>query len=216
MKKTIEKVALVALICVALIFVISTILYMSNVIDQPQNWSDNGVVNAIMFVFAVAFVGLACYLIYVNFAENENIKRMLLYCDCQSQTTVNSSVVRNIVKGCTKDIDGLKIKKIKIRQDAKQGFVLKVFVVTDAQRVQENVDTLRYLLIDSFSNTLGFAFNSLDFVITKLSTRYKPNKKLAQEQAETLQQVRDLTQENFVDPPTQTNESDTTNETNQE
>ena len=174
MRKLAEKIVLIALICVSLIFVITAVLYMSNLIPQSQNWTDNGVVNVVMLVLAVAFVGMSAYLIYVNFSQNANIKRILLYSDCCSQTSANSNVVQNIVKGCAKRIDGLKVKKIKVHQNEKHGFVLTVNVVTDADNAQQKVDDMRLLLDESFKTTLGLTFASIDFVITKLSSKYRP------------------------------------------
>ena len=43
MKRIAEKVAIVAQICITLVFVLTTVLYMSNVIPQQENWRENGV-----------------------------------------------------------------------------------------------------------------------------------------------------------------------------
>lgn len=174
MRKLAEKIILIALICVALIFVLTTVLYMTNIIPQTASWTDNGVANVVILVLALVFAGMSAYLVYANFSENANIKRILLYNDCKSQTSANSNVAQNIVKGCAKNVDGLKVKKIKVHQDEKQGFVLTVYVIADAETAQQSVDAMRILLENSFEETLGLSFSSIDFVITKLSSKYRP------------------------------------------
>ena len=121
MRKITEKVAIVALVCIALVFVVTTVLYMAGVIAPQENWAANGVSGPLVIVLAVLFAGLSAYLIYENFSTHANVKRVLLYCDSESATSADRRVVTNIVNGCAKQVEGIKVKKTRIAADDKQG-----------------------------------------------------------------------------------------------
>ena len=61
-------------------------------------------------------------------------------------------------------------------------------------------DTFRCLLADSFKNTLGLSFNTINFEINKLQTRYVPNVPTAEEKAEKLGDQREVTAEIYDNP----------------
>ena len=56
------------------------------------------------------------------------------------------------------------------------------------------------MLADSFKNTLGLTFNSINFEVVKLNTRYVANVKKAEEQAEKLGEQRDVATEIYNEP----------------
>lgn len=195
MKRIAEKVAIVAQICITLVFVLTTVLYMSNVIPQQENWQENGVLNVLMIILAVVYVAISAFILYVNFSESANLKRILLFCDSDSATHATVKVVNNIVKGCVKQVNGIKYKKIKIRSDEKAGFIATIYIEVTSDGIAENINMLRTLVTRSFYETLGLKFNTVNFNIEKLHGRYVPNTQnvdevvdeLTQEQAESAE-----------------------------
>lgn len=186
MKKLSEKVALVAELCIAAVFIITTILYMTNAIPQAENWQENGVMSVLMIVLGAIFLGLAVYLIYMSFSDKQNLKKILLFCDNGSTTHTNVKVIEGIVANCAKLVDGVVVKKIRINSDDKGGYTARINVKVSVENVAESINKLRLLLVDSFKNTLGLTFNSIDFQIEKISGKYTPNVAAAEEAAEKL------------------------------
>ena len=70
MKKIAEKVAVVAQICITLVFVITTLLYMFNIIPENSALANNGVLGVLVGILAIVYLGLSAYIIYVNFAAS--------------------------------------------------------------------------------------------------------------------------------------------------
>ena len=200
MKKMAEKVALIALIVITLIFVITTMLYMSNIIPQAESWLDNGVLSVLMLILALAYLGLSAYLLYVNFSQTHNLKQILLLCDSESATHASVKVINNIVRSCSKQVSGVKIRKTKIRSDDKKGFVATITVNVNADDTANTINKLRCLLVDGFKNTLGLTFNCIDFVIAKLNNSYVPNLVSAKQNADTLSENQEQVDEIYQDP----------------
>ncbi len=200
MKKLAEKVALVAELCIALIFILTTVLYMVNAIPQQAEWRENGVMSVVMIVLAIIFLGIAAYLLYINLSDRENLKRILLFSDSGSATHTNIKVIDNIVSGCAKQVDGIAIRKIRINADEKGGFIASIYVKVGVDNVAESINKLRCLLTESFKNTLGISFNTINFHIEKLRGKYVPNVKKAEEDAEQLTQKQEESAENYETP----------------
>ena len=200
MRKLAEKVAIVAQICITMVFAITTLLDLSTVMPEGETIYDNGVLKTLIIVLFTVYLGLSAYILYVNFSEKENVKRVLLFCDSESATTTNTKVVRNIVNPCAKQAQGVTVKKTKIRADDKKGFTLTLKVNVNADNVAQTIDTLRCLLADSFANTLGLNFNSINFEVNKLQTRYVPSLPQAEEKAEQLGDQREVTAEIYNEP----------------
>lgn len=125
MRKIAEKVAIVAQICITLIFVLISILYITGVIGIAQG--NNSVVIVLMCVLAGVYVALSAYILYMNFSERENIKDILLFCDNESATRTNIKVINNIVKGCTKEVEGVVVRKVRVRFRRKGRFCSHCF-----------------------------------------------------------------------------------------
>lgn len=200
MRKLAEKVAIVAQICITMVFAITTLLDLTMVLPNEETIYNNSVLTTLIIVLFVVYLGLSAYLIYINFSEKENVKRVLLFCDSESATTTNTKVVRNIVNSCAKQAQGVTVKKTKIRADDKKGFALTLKVNVNADNVAQTIDTLRCLLADSFANTLGLNFNSINFEVNKLQTRYVPSLPHAEEKAEQLGDQREVTTEIYNEP----------------
>lgn len=222
MRKIAEKVALVAQICVAIVFVIVAMLYAFGVIPQIE-LQNNAVVVVVMIVLAVIFVGTSVYLLYMNFSELQNIKRVLLYADSKCATTTTLKVVNKIARNCADKIDGVHVKRTKIRADEKKGYVATFTVQVSATSVTPALEQLRCLIEDSFEDTLGLVFNTITFEVVKLTsqpTADVANAKHAQAVTESTDEnstdetacdtVATLTDEQQNDVPTDATETETT------
>lgn len=180
MKKIAEKVVLVAQICITLVFVLTTILYVTGVLSYTNadgTVADNSVTIILLIVLAVVYLGLSAYMIYVNFSERENLKKILLFCDCDSSTRTNIKVLKNVVRGCSDQVEGISVRKLRVRTDEKGGLIAIFNVRVAADDIAQSIDKLRALLIDSFESTFGLTFNSINFEIDKLKGKYKPENK---------------------------------------
>ena len=202
MRKITEKVAIIAQICITLVFVITTLLSVTNVI--PWNYDNgNGVLITLLAIMAIIYGLLSAYIIYINFSEAENVRQILLFCDSESATHANAKVVRNIVRACAKQVDGIRVKKIKMRLDERQGIVATVKVNVSADSVSQSIDKLRCLIADAFKNTLGLTFNSINFEIRKLKSHYTPDVEKAEKMAKTLTEQRELSTDIYEQPTSQ-------------
>ena len=203
MRKITEKVAIIAQICITLVFVITTLLYLFNVIPESAALANNGVLATLIAILAIVYGLLSAYIIYVNFSEAENLRQILLFCDSESATHANVKVVRNIVRSCAKKVSGIRVKKIKMRLDERQGIVVTLKVNVSTHNVSQSIDKLRCLVADAFKNTLGLTFNSINFEIRRLKSSYKPDVEKAEKLAKTLTQQRELSTDIYEQPTEQ-------------
>lgn len=200
MRRIAEKVAIVAQICITLVFVITTLLYLFNIIPENVALSNNGVLGTLIGILAIVYLLLSGYIVYVNFSETENVRQVLLHCDSESATHAGVKVVKNIVKSCAKRVTGLRVRKMKMRLDERNGVVLTLKINVATHNVSESVDTLRCLIADAFKNSLGLTFNSINFEIRRLKSSYKPDVEKARKLAKTLTQQRELSSDIYEQP----------------
>lgn len=200
MRRLAEKVALVAQICITLVFVVTTLLYMSNVIPENTALANNGILATLIIILSIIYGLLSVYLVYMNFSERENLRQILLYSDSESATHANAKVIRNIVRSCARKVKGVRIRKAKMRLDEKQGFVVTLKIDVNAHYVSHAIDKLRCLIADSFKNTLGLTCNSINFEIRRLKSRYKPDVEKAEKLAKTLTEQRELSSDIYEQP----------------
>ena len=200
MRRITEKISIVAQVCITLIFVVTTILYITGVIPYNDGLIDNGVFVTLLIILAATYGLLSAYIIYVNFSENENVRQVLLFCDSESATHANAKVVRNIVRSCAKKVNGLRVRRVKMRVDEKQGLAITIKVDVSCNDVSNAIDKMRCLVTDSFKNTLNLTFNSINFVIARLKTRYTPNVERAEKLAKTLTEQRELSADIYEQP----------------
>ena len=203
MRKLAEKIVLVVQICITMVFAITTILNLTTVYPEEtgvETVQNNSILTSLIYILFILYVGLSAYMIYVNFSEKENLRRVLLYCDSESATHTNTKVINKIVNECARQAEGITVRKTKIRADDKKGFALTLKVNVNADNLSETIDTFRCLLYDSFINTLGLKFNSINFEVNKLNTRYAPNPNKAEEKAKQLNEQREITTEIYNEP----------------
>ena len=214
MRKIAEKIAFVAFVCLSVFFAVLATMYVT--VGLPgDGWNNGGINIALIIVADVVLAGLAAYLLYEKFSSHMALKRLLLYCDSESTTSANKKVVASVVNGCTKHVDGVKVRKTKITADDKQGFVLTLHVAACGVAVQKNLDKLRCMLTAAFEETLGVRFNGINFVVDKLSSRYSPDLPTADEQAETLADGRRQADDFYDDPLGKYNEKTSDNDEKQ-
>ena len=199
MRKITEKVANIAQICITLVFVVTTLLSVTNIIPWNDDNTD-GVLVIMLIIMAIVYGLLSAYIIYVNFSEMENVRQILLFCDSESATRANVKVIRNIVRSCARKVDGIRVKKAKMRVDEKHGLVVNLKVDVSTHSVSESIDKLRCLVSDAFKNTLGLTFNTINFEIRKLQSSYKPDVEKAEKLAKTLTQQRELSADIYEQP----------------
>ena len=89
-----------------------------------------------------------------------------------------------------------------MRMDENHGLVVTLKINVSTHSVSESIDKLRCLIADAFKNTLGLTFNSINFVIRKLQSRYKPDVEKAETLARTLTQQRELSADIYEQPTT--------------
>ena len=200
MRKITEKVAIVAQICITLVFVITTLLYIANIIPERQAFANNGMIATLIVVLSILYLLLSVYLLYVNFSEREALRQVLLFCDSESATHANVKVVRNIVRSCARKVDGIRVKRVKMRLDEKQGFVITLRVNASGDNLSFSIDKLRCLIADSFKNTLNLTFNSINFEVRRLKSRYTPDVTRAEKLAKTLTEQRELSSDIYEQP----------------
>lgn len=213
MKKIAEKVALVALICIAFVFALTAVLYVTDTINNYYNihefydqegllleMPNNTIQVILLIVLGVVLVLLSLYLLYVNFSEKENLRNILLSCDADSATRSGIKVIDNIVKGCSNQVEGISVRKIHVRTDEKGGLIAYIYVRVNADEVSEKINVLRCLLVDSFKNTLNLKFNTINFRIDKLNGKYVPSVEQAEKLAGTLDKSQETMKESYHEP----------------
>ena len=200
MRKITEKIAIVAQICITLIFVVTTLLYITGAIPYNEGFIDNGVFVTLLIILAVTYGLLSAYIVFVNFSEYEALRQVLLFCDSESSTRASVKVVRNIVRSCDKKVAGIRVRKVKMRLDEKQGFVITLKVNVSGDELSVAIDKLRCLIADSFKNTLNLTFNSINFEIRRLKSHYTPNVERAEKLAKTLSEQRELSADIYEQP----------------
>lgn len=200
MRKVTEKIAIVAQICITLIFVVTTLLYITGVIPYNEGLIDNGVFVTLLIILAITYGLLSAYIIYVNFSEYEALRQVLLFCDSESSTRASVKVVRHIVRSCDKRVEHIRVRKVKMRLDEKQGFVITLKVNVSGNEFSQAIDKLRCLIADSFKNTLNLTFNSINFEVRRLKSHYTPNVERAEKLAKTLSEQRELSADVYEQP----------------
>lgn len=174
MKKIVERVATVALICITFVFMLLAVLYATNVIPQKEA-SDNAVAIVVLAVLAAIYVALSIYLLIINFSEGVNVKRILLFHEADSVTRASAKVVNNIIHGCAKEFPQLKIRRTIFRPDDKNGLTATVSLEAKvAEDISAYIPKLKNLLIQSLQDSLGLHLNAINFDVMKLAQKYTP------------------------------------------
>lgn len=194
MKNIFKKICLLVAIGVALIFMI----YVFFVVNSDGILVNTvGSVTKVLFgIFGGLFLLASLYLLFVTFNDSdENLRQMVLFSDNNSTTRVSVKSLKKLVIQSAKEVEGVKILKLKIKQDNKYCFKLLVKINVRKTNVEHTVDVLRCLIADNCYTSLGIRFNSIDFDIKHLTPAIKPNKQKATKQAKDIKDMRDCSKD---------------------
>lgn len=195
MKNSLEKIAVVSLICIGALYIMFVTLIPFGVLDLAV--FTNNVVKIMLGIMAVLFVGLSVYVLITTFSDGSRLKKLVLFSDSQSATRTTAKVVKGLVVACAHSIEGARCKKVHIRADEKYGFKLQIRLTINKNDAEETVDSLRCLIADTFYRALGVRFNSIDFMIDSIRPKYRADKELASKQAELIKAQRNCSS-NYV------------------
>lgn len=187
MKKTIEKIALVAQTVIALIVaVICLLMALGNIPTLSTNSSSGKVVLVFVCIFSGLYLAFAIYNLYVAFSDRSVLRYVMLTADNDKSTSASGKVLKKIAVSDSALVEGIKVRRLQVRPDEKFGFKMRVDVDVDSNEVNLALEKYRCLLVDSYINILGLKFSSIDFRIRKVTTTYTPDVSKAQKQAEAI------------------------------
>lgn len=170
MRRITEKVSAIVLITVSFIFVLFTLLLTFRAFEVTL--LNNHIVVTLIIAISIIFAASSMVLCVNLFSDRDSIKNLLLFSDHSSSTRTSMNVVRRIIKRNATSVQGVRIHKSIIMQEA-NGFRLRIAIGVQSDDVQLTVDKLRVILEDAFINILGVRFNSIDFKVARLLTNYK-------------------------------------------
>lgn len=203
MRKIADRIILIAHISISTIFVFVGLLIFINII--PLNIVEGALVVdsfvlALIIVLVALYVVFSGYLIYSTFVQRNYIKQILLYRDADSSTKATIAVIKKIAKDNSRLVEGLTVKKLQISANDMQKLKLEMVVDVVNDDVAGTVDTMRCLLIDSYMSILGLSFETIDFKIRKVVSKYEPDVNKATNQAKVLGAGRKLTHDIYQQP----------------
>ena len=187
MKKTIEKVALVAQTVIALIVaIICLLMALGNIPTISTDSSSGKVVLVLVCIFSGLYLAFAIYNLYVAFSDRNVLRYVMLTADNNKSTSASGKVLKKIAVSNSTLVEGIKVRRLQVRPDEKMGFKMRVDLDVDSNEVNMALEKYRCLLIDSYINILGLKFSSIDFRIRKVTTTYTPDVAKAEQQAKTI------------------------------
>lgn len=204
MRRLADRVVLVAHIGISAIFVLVTVLMFVNIIpltfDEAGLLIIDGFVMAMVLILAGIYLALTAYLLYSAFAQRNIVKSVLLYSDASNATNATSTVIRKIASDNAKLVEGITVKKLRITTGDKGKLNMRLTVTVRSDDVAYTVDTLRCMLVDSYTRVLALTFDSIDFDIAKVVSNNKADLDKATAQADVLKAGRTVTQEIYQEP----------------
>lgn len=211
MKGNLYKILLVVCITAGTVFVVLGMLFAFGVVP----WQDAvGPVFALFAsLLAVSFVATAAYLLFETFWKKEKADAMLLFGDKGGAVRLDKKVVRSVVDGCARQVDGIKIKKIRLAENQKHGYDLQLTVKV-ASDVCAAVTSMRQLVEQSFESELCVKFDSLDIFVDSLNGRFTPKANVTNEQDDVEEKQKSLSdqggenEESQLDTPDESQPAD--------
>lgn len=190
MKGNLYKILLVVCITAGTVFVVLGMLFAFGVVP----WQDAvGPVFALFAsLLAVSFAVTAAYLLFETFWKKEKADAMLLFGDKGGAVRLDKKVVRSVVDGCARKVDGIKIQKIRLAENQKHGYDLQLTVKVKTSDVCAAVTRLRQLVEQSFESELCVKFDSLDIFVDSLNGRFTPKAIVANDQNDAEEKQKSL------------------------
>lgn len=199
MKKTIEKVALVAQTVIALIVaIISLLMALGNIPTLSTDGTSGKVVLVLVCIFSGLYLAFAIYNLYMAFSDRNVLRYVMLTADNDKSTSASGKVLKKIAVSDSALVEGVKVRRLQVRPDEKMGFKMRVDVDVDSHEVNLALEKYRCLLIDSYINILGLKFSSIDFRIRKVTTNYTPDVTKAEQKAREITHKNKQTAEQTV------------------
>ena len=173
MKKSFEKIFVLASVVVAIILIMVLVVTAFGGIKQED--FDNNLVRGLLFTLAILYLVLSVVAIVLVFVNSDVIKEVTLRSEQGGSVKVSVHVISKYVKNACAEVEGVKCKKVTLVSD-EYGVRLKADVKVVDKDVIEVETYLRTLLEDMFLNEFNFKFNSIEFKVTALVPKYKADK----------------------------------------
>ena len=173
MKKSFEKIFVLASVVVAIILIMVLVVTAFGGIKQED--FDNNLVRGLLFTLAILYLVLSVVAVVLVFINSDVIKEVTLRSEQGGSVKVSVHVIAKYVKNACAEVEGVKCKKVTLVSD-EYGVRLKADVKVVDKDVIEVETYLRTLLEDMFLNEFNFKFNSIEFKVTALVPKYKADK----------------------------------------
>lgn len=173
MKKNIEKILASASIIIALVLIIILLVTAFGGIKQEE--FDNDLVKGLFITLGVLYIVLAGGMLAMLFLAGDAAREITLRSEQGGNCKATLGVIRKLVKQTFAEVDGVKTGKVGLVVN-EYGVKLKVSVRIKDKDVFETETYLRTLLEEVFKGALGFRFHVIEFKITALQAKFKPDK----------------------------------------
>lgn len=192
MKGNLYKILLVVCITAGTVFVVLGMLFAFGVV--PWQNAVGPVFALFASLLAVSFVVTAAYLLFETFWKKEKADAMLLFGDKGGAVRLDKKVVRSVVDGCARQVDGIIIKKIRLAENQKHGYDLQLTAKVKTSDVCASVTAMRQLVEQSFERELCVKFDSLDIFVDSLNGRFTPKAIVSNDQDEAEEKQKSLSE----------------------
>lgn len=193
MNNVLQKIALITLIITGTIFVVLmfTISGWATVDAEGVFVSplSNSIVLVFLIILGVLYVGVSVYLLWSVFSENEKLKKIMLYRDNNSTASTTYSVAKKIIVRSAKQLGNVRIKKVKVKH-VDNLLMLTVSISINSDEIEHTIDVLRCMLADTFYTLLGIKFDTVNFEVKRIVSKYLPDMEKAEEKATELKTQR--------------------------
>lgn len=184
MKKTVDKIALVAVIILGFIAIVLAIIFPMLATGWVLGTND-----ILFMTIAVLYVGVSIYLLWSVFSSDGNVRTLTLFSDKESTTKTSLRVIKSLVVSDSKRVKGAAVKRVRVSQ-RDNGIKLSITLTVVGAEVEETVDTMRCLVADTFIKVLGVRFDYIDFKIEKVRPNYVADEATARKRAQILKNER--------------------------
>ena len=172
MKKTLEKIFILASVVVAVILIMVLVVTAFGGIKSED--FDNNLVKGLLFTLSLLYLALSIITIVLAFINTDAIKDVTLHTDKGGSIKVSVGVVSKYVKKACAQVEGVKCKKVDLVSD-EYGVRLKACIKVVDKDVVEVETYIRILLEDMFLHEFNFTFSSIELKVTALVPKYEAN-----------------------------------------
>lgn len=181
MKKNLEKIFAPCSIVVAIILIMVLVVTAFGGIEATE--FESKLVQGLIVTLAILYLVLAVVSLVLIFVNSDVVKEITLRQEKGGSVRVSANVVTKLVKQTSKQVEGVKCKKVALVSD-EYGVRLKVNVKVVDKDVIEAETYLRTLLEDVFLGEFGFKFSSIEIKVMALTPKYKADQAAVQAKVE--------------------------------